>query len=74
MTNNDFYMVDVTVDTVVKFVDRNQNIVCLVGSHEVTLPVGEVEFLKLPVVVDAPCAMKIPRWILLDRGLEHLIK
>jgi len=74
MKNDDSFMIEVSVDAVVRFVHQNKDVVCEVEGREVVFPVENIEFLTLPVVVDEPCKMRVPRWLLLEKGFKSLCR
>jgi len=65
--------IEVPVDEVISFTKGHRAVNCLVGDDQVQFPVTEIEFLELPVVLGEPNTVMVPRWIILDRGLEYLI-
>lgn len=64
---------EIKIDKVVRFNKGCKEVVCLIGSEEITFAVSDVEFVTLPVVLGEDNRMRVSRWVILNKGLQHLL-
>jgi len=58
---------------VVEFLKGFQDVVLIIDGRTLQFSVSDVVFEKIPVVLGEPNRIKVPKWVVLSKDLDHLL-